>query len=146
MLWIVRHIPPLKMCLLTTKLSWQRYVWAYTGMRCKRPILHTDWFLLNNRVISDEYMITLKNKLDALQEISETLTLNDEYENFVNVHMEAATECITTKLRTKHRVPWETTLIKMCYYVLFLCCYNNIHSKISSLLLWFQTVNMYLHS
>ena len=43
------------------------------------------------------------------QEISETLTLiNDEYENFVNAHMEAAAECIPTKIRAKHRIPWET--------------------------------------
>ena len=46
-------------------------------------------------------MITLRNKFDALQEISETLTPNDKYENFVNAHMEAVAECILTKLRTK---------------------------------------------
>ena len=28
-------------------------------------------------------MITVRNKFDALQEISETLPQNDEYENFV---------------------------------------------------------------
>ena len=33
-------------------------------------------------------MITLRNKFDALQLISETLTLNDKYENFVNAYME----------------------------------------------------------
>ena len=60
---------------------------------------HDDWSLLNNRDISNEYKITLRNKWDALQEISETLTLNDEYENFVNAHMEVAAECIPTKLR-----------------------------------------------
>ena len=46
-------------------------------------------------------MLTLRNKFDALQEISETLTLNDEYENFVNAHIEAAAECIPTKQRAK---------------------------------------------
>ena len=35
-----------------------------------------------------------------LFKIFKTLTLNDEYENFVNAHIEAA-ECITTKLRVK---------------------------------------------
>ena len=53
-------------------------------------------------------MITLRNKLDTLQEISETITLKDEYENFVNVHIEATAECIPNKLR----VPWETLVVK----------------------------------
>ena len=55
------------------------------------------------RDICDKYT-TLRNKFDALQEISETLTPNDEYKNFVNVHTEAAAECIPTELRVKHRV------------------------------------------
>ena len=51
--------------------------------------------------------LTLRNKFDALQEISETPTPNDEYENFVNAHIETAAECIPTKQRTKPSVPWE---------------------------------------
>ena len=43
-------------------------------------------------------MITLRIKFDPLQEISETLTPNDKYENFVNAFMEAAAEFIPTKL------------------------------------------------
>ena len=58
--------------------------------------------------ISDKYTLTLKNKFDALQNISETLTLNDEYENFVNAYIEAKAECIPIKLREKLRVQWET--------------------------------------
>ena len=37
---------------------------------------------------------------------------NDEYENFVNAHLEAAAECIQTKQRTKPRVPWETLAVR----------------------------------
>ena len=62
---------------------------------------HYDWSMLNSRDMSDRYTITLRNKFNALQEISETLTLNEEYENFVNAHFEAAVECIPTKLRAK---------------------------------------------
>ena len=40
---------------------------------------HYDWSLLNNRDISYKYTITLRNKFDALQEISKTLILNDKY-------------------------------------------------------------------
>ena len=57
-------------------------------------------------------MLTLRNKFDALQEISETLTPNDEYKNFVNAHLEAPAECIPTKQRTKPRVPWEILAVR----------------------------------
>ena len=43
----------------------------------------------------------LRKKFDALEEISETFTPNDEYENFVYVPMEVAAECMPPKLRTK---------------------------------------------
>ena len=39
---------------------------------------------------------SLRNKFDALLEISETPTPNDENENFVNAHLEVAAECIPT--------------------------------------------------
>ena len=74
--------------------------------------VHYDWSLLKNRDIRDEYMLTLRNKFDALQKILKTPTLNDEYENFINAHLEAAAECIPTKLRTKSRVPWETLVVR----------------------------------
>ena len=50
-------------------------------------IVHYDWSLLNNRDIRDKYILTLKNIFDAVLEISETPSLNDEHENFVNVHL-----------------------------------------------------------
>ena len=69
--------------------------------------VHYDWSLLDNRDKRDKYTLTLRNKFDALQERSETHTPNDKYENFVNVHLEAAAECIPTK----PRVPWETLAV-----------------------------------
>ena len=74
--------------------------------------IHYDWFLLNNRYFSNKYTLTLRKKCDALQEKSETLIPNDEYENFVNAHMEATAECIPTKLRAKHRALWEISTVK----------------------------------
>ena len=71
-----------------------------------------DWSLLNNKDISNKYTITLRNIFNARQEISKTLTSNDEYENFINAYIEVVPECITTNLRTKHRVPWETFAVK----------------------------------
>ena len=62
---------------------------------------HYEWSLLYNRDICDKYTITLRNKFDALPEISEIPTPNDEYENFLNARMEAAAECIATKLTAK---------------------------------------------
>ena len=46
-----------------------------------------------------------------LQEKTEKGTPNDEYENFVNAHLEAAGKCIPTKPRTNYRVPWETLAV-----------------------------------
>ena len=70
--------------------------------------VHYDW----PGDIRDKYVIALRNKFDALQEKIETRTLNDEYENFVNTHLEAAAEYIPTKQRTKSRVPWETLVVR----------------------------------
>ena len=43
---------------------------------------------------------------------TEKSTPNDEYENFVNAHLEAAAKCNPTKLKTKYRVPWETLVVR----------------------------------
>ena len=50
----------------------------------KNITVHYDWPLLNNRDIGDKYALTLSNKDDALQEIPEAPTPNDEYEKFAN--------------------------------------------------------------
>ena len=61
-------------------------------------IVHYDWSLINNRDIRDKHTLTLRNKVDALQDISETLTANNKYENSLNSHLKAAAECIPTQL------------------------------------------------
>ena len=73
---------------------------------------HYDWALLNNRDIRDKYALELRNRFEALQEKTEKVTSNDEYENFVEAHLEAASKCIPTKPRTKYRVPWETSAVR----------------------------------
>ena len=72
---------------------------------------HYDWALLNNRDIKDKYALELRNRFETLQEKTEKVTPNDEYENF-EAHPEAASKCIPTKPRTKYRVPWETLEVK----------------------------------
>ena len=69
---------------------------------------HYDGNLLNNRDIRDKYALELRNRFETLQEKTEKGTPNDEYENFVEAHLEAASKCIPTKPRTKYRIPWET--------------------------------------
>ena len=73
---------------------------------------HYDWALLNNRDIRDKYVLELRNRFEKLQEKTEKSTPNDEYENFLNSHLEAAAKCIPTKLKTKYRVPWETLAVR----------------------------------
>ena len=62
-----------------------------------KTTVYYGWSLLNNRNIRDKYTLTLRNKSDALKEITETLTPNDEYENFVNAYLEEAANCILNK-------------------------------------------------
>ena len=73
---------------------------------------HYDWALLNNRNIRDKYVLKLRSRFETLQEKEEKNTPNDEYENFVNAHLEAASKCIPTKPRTKYRAPWETEEVR----------------------------------
>ena len=54
----------------------------------------------------------LRNRFETLQEKMEKGTPNDEYENFVNAHLEAAAKCIPTKPRTKYRGPWEMLAVR----------------------------------
>ena len=72
---------------------------------------HYDWDLLNNKEIIDKYVVAMRNKFDAQEKIG-IRTLKDEYENSVNVHLEAAAKYIPTKLRTKSRVPWEALAVR----------------------------------
>ena len=74
--------------------------------------IHYEWALLNNKDIRDKFVIALWNKFHALQEKIETRTPNEEYENFINAHLEAASKYIPTKHRTKSRVPWETLAVR----------------------------------
>ena len=73
---------------------------------------HYDWALLNNRDIRDKYVLELRNRFEKLQEKESKNTPNDEYENFVNAHFEAAPKCIPTKPITKYRAPWETEEVR----------------------------------
>ena len=73
---------------------------------------HYDWAILNCRDIRDKYASEFRNIFKTLQEKTEIRTPNDEYENLVNAHLEAAANCIPTKPRTKYRVPWETLVVR----------------------------------
>ena len=53
---------------------------------------HYDWALLNNKDIRDKYVL----EFETLQEKTEKSTPNDEYEHFVNAHLEAAAKYIPT--------------------------------------------------
>ena len=67
--------------------------------------------IIRNRNIRG-YVLELRNKFETLQEKTEKGTPNDEYENFVNAHLEGAAKCIPTKPRTKYRVLWETLAVR----------------------------------
>ena len=53
-----------------------------------------------NNYIRNQYLVTVKKKF-------ETHIPDDEYENYVAIHIEAPTGSIPTKSRTKCRILWE---------------------------------------
>ena len=53
---------------------------------------HYDWALLNNRDIRNKYVLELRNRFETLQEKTEKGTPKDEYDNFVEAHLEPATK------------------------------------------------------
>ena len=71
-----------------------------------------DWAFLNNRDIRDKYVLELRNRFDAQQKKIEKGTPNDEYENFVNAHLEKAAKYIPTKPKNKFRILWETLVVR----------------------------------
>ena len=73
---------------------------------------HYDWALLKNRDIKDKYVLELRSRFETLQEKTEKGPPNEEYENFVEAHLQAASKCIPTKPRTKYRVPWENLAVR----------------------------------
>ena len=96
---IARHTPLSRVCPPITEQSRKNATRTATTK-------HYDWALLNNRDIRDKYVLELRNRFETLQEKTEKGTPNNEYENFVKAHLEAAAKCIPTKPRTKYRVPW----------------------------------------
>ena len=86
----------------------------FSSIEAKRTATtkHYNWALLNNRDIRDKYVLESRNRYETLQERTEKSTPNDEYENFVNAHLEAAAKCISTKLKTKYSVPWENLAVR----------------------------------
>ena len=65
---------------------------------------HYDWALLNNRDIRDKYVLELRNRFETLQEKTEKSTPNDEYENFVNAHLEAAKKKSSLYISVKYMI------------------------------------------
>ena len=62
--------------------------------------------------IRNHSTVIMSNKFDTHQDTSERHSSNEEYENFVTTHKEAAFECITTKPRAKCRIPWKSIAIR----------------------------------
>ena len=57
-------------------------------------------------------MVTMRNRFDTFQEISEMHTLNDKYENFITAQLIAAAECTPTKLKAKCRVLCKALVVR----------------------------------
>ena len=69
-----------------------------------------NWSLLYNSDIRNT--ITVRNNFNTLQETFERHVPNDDYVNFVTVHLEAAIEYITRKSRASNRFSWDSIVIQ----------------------------------
>ena len=78
--------------------------------RIKKKNSQNHTLRLNNT--NYRYRVTVRNKSDSLLETYERRTPNDEYENFVTAYMDAATECVPTKPRTKCSFPWKSIVVR----------------------------------
>ena len=67
-------------------------------------IVESSIISIHNAIYQGHFLKNLFPFLVRL--VLKTPTLNREYENFVNAHLEAAAECIPTKQIVKPRVPW----------------------------------------
>ena len=86
--------------IVTAKICLRLY--RYKTQTIKAP--QYNWSALTSDV-RNHYTVTVRNKFDSLQETSERLTLNDEYENNVTAPIEIAAECIPAKPKVKCRIP-----------------------------------------
>ena len=86
--------------------------WKNSAMNCE-AYSSFEGVSSDHRIVTAKIRLSLRrNRFETLQEKEETNTPNEEYENFVNAHLEAASKCIPTKPRTKHRAPWETEEVR----------------------------------
>ena len=71
-----------------------------------------DWSTLRKATQErDSFILTLRNRFDALQEESEIVSPNSTFINFESACKDAASENIPVKTKMKKRTPWETKKI-----------------------------------
>ena len=91
------------MYLPITESSQQRLTYIYAETKNKQvKASWNEWYSLANSYISDQYTLTVGKKFVILKETSERHTRNNECENLVTAHIEAAAECIPIKPRAKY--------------------------------------------
>ena len=80
-----------------------RTVTAKIRLSLRKNITHIattkyyDLALLNNKDIRDKYILESRNRFETLPKTGKG-TPNDEYENFVNTHLEATGNCIPSPM------------------------------------------------
>ena len=74
-------------------------------------ITHYYWFLLTNCYIRNKFSVTVRNKLNTLQEKFETYTPNDVYKNFIIALIKAAAECAFLPNQEQNLVSWKSIIV-----------------------------------
>ena len=76
-----------------------------TNVGQKNTTTQYDWFLLNKRDTNDKYTITLKNKFDAIQEISNTYSEWWIWELYQCPHGSGSSKMHTNQTKSKTEFP-----------------------------------------
>ena len=105
--------------LWSTLLFWRRILWSqiclskYLLESTKKFLKNGlswryDWFSLIISDICNNYSVSVRNKFNTLQEISEKHDLYDELEKCITAHLKAAVECRPIKESSKSRIIWDS--------------------------------------
>jgi len=73
----------------------------------REPPFNWSCLKMDNDICS-HYTVEVKNRYAALQEQNDTLSPNEEYNNFIIAHQESAKLHIPLKPKVRKRVPWES--------------------------------------
>ena len=73
--------------------------------------LRYDWSNLTLDPISENFSITLTNRFDALNALTDEINPNSSYNNFFEATKHAANSCLPKREHIRQKLPWENNMV-----------------------------------